>query len=195
MKEFTTLEKAKDNVLPGQYLFARDKKGKDDKIVKEYKIFKHINQYVHMQGDKNYYEIINGWQRLYMDIDILVTEGISIDEVIAFISALEKHSCLFYGDTANIYSSNTKTKYSYHIIMETKYAPNNIECKEKIVEMLKTFDHPYKKYIDMKVYRKNQLLRLMGSSKMGKDNVKIFVRGNNSSFESSLVSNIEFLIL
>jgi hypothetical protein len=35
-------------------------------------------------------------------------------------------------------------------------------------------DSPLSQYIDMRVYKKNQQLRLLGSSKLGKNNYKIF---------------------
>ena len=187
MKFSKKLEPAKAMTTPGHMLFARDKISKANIVVKEYQVFKHPAQYVHMKGDKHYYEIINDLQCLYMDIDIPTSNTINNTIVTSFIDALEKHCKLSYDTDVNIYSSNVSSKYSYHIILRHIAVKDNTQCRQRITDLLSTFDNEMKQYIDMKVYRKNQLLRLIHSSKIGKDNVKIFVRGSNPSFMDSLV--------
>lgn len=197
MKVYSKLNRAKSLLKPNQILFAKDKQF-GEKIVKEYVVFDSYEQYEKLKEDKHYYEIINGMQCLYMDIDIPGTE--KKEEVFQFIDDLEKHIKSIYNTGVNIYCSNTDKKYSYHVKLRSVIAYTNMECRKGIEDMLSTFDHPFKKYIDMKIYRKNQLLRLLGSSKIGKDNVKVFLRGYDNSFEESLIctmppKNIEFKIL
>lgn len=171
------------------FLFAKDII-KDGTIVKEYYLFAKLSTFLEINDQKHYYEVISGPQRLYMDIDIPITEEITKEKIDGFIDDLEKHIKSKYNTEVNIYSSHIKTKYSFHIIITKIGVRDNVQCKHRIEELLSGFENDYKKYIDMKVYRENQLLRLLGCAKIGKENTKIFIRGDKNDLESSLASNI-----
>lgn len=168
----------------GKYVFARDKD-----LIKEYVIFDDYKLYFDLPK-KHYYEIIEDTQKIYFDIDIKAEE-VEEKDVKDFISSFKDHLIKMYGDKINIYSSNIKTKYSYHILIYNVAVRDNTQCRARVEEILKSFDHPFKKYIDMKIYRKHQLLRLLGSSKTGKDNTKIVYDCYKDDFLSSLVCNID----
>lgn len=168
------------------YVFARDKHDR-----KEYVIFDDYKTYFNL-SEKHYYEIINDLQKIYFDIDILNEEGkIKAEDVKEFISSFKDHIKKIYGDKINIYTSDTKTKYSYHVIIYNVAVKDNVQCRARAEQILETFNHPFKKYIDMKIYRKNQLLRLLGSSKLNKNNTKIIYDCYKEDFLSSLVCHID----
>ena len=90
----------------------------------------------------------------------------------------------------NVYTSHTPDKFSFHIVVQNRIADNNIECKRQVVAALEGFEHDLCRYIDLTLYKRNQLFRLLGSSKIDKDNRKIWYCGSKE-FQDSLVTVFE----
>lgn len=173
----------------GKYIVAID----NDRDTKWYLTYNTIED-IEKAGDKHHYEIINGPQRIYFDIDAKLEDN-DIKDFDIFIEDFVKHIKKMYKTEVNIYESNTKVKLSYHIILCNIATMDNTQCKARAQEIIDAFDHPYKKYIDMKVYRINQLLRMLGNSKINKDNTKKIYKCFDSSFKGSLVSNIDDAVM
>ena len=73
-----------------------------------------------------------------------------------------------------VYSSHTKNKLSFHIIVSNYYFTNHNECKEFYKKVVEDIKEEYREYIDETVYKNTQQFRILGSHKNGKDNTKIF---------------------
>ena len=187
MKYFRKLASALKQYLCGDFLLARDVIHGDKMIKKNY-LFSNIdeyNTYIQNETNKNFYEIISGIQRLYMDIDIKSDEKDIFDQ---YIFDLLSHIKTIYSDaTTNVYTSHRPGKLSYHVLITNYYARDNTQCKFYIDSILKDFSSPLKPYIDMHVYKQNQLLRLLGCSKLNIDNTKVKFIGSDK-FEDSLAS-------
>lgn len=82
----------------------------------------------------------------------------------------------------NSYISHTPGRHSYHIILLNCFANDHHQCGNKvqrIVNVYKTYyyqqydiENQMVKFIDMSLYKKSQLFRLLNSTKIDKDNLK-----------------------
>lgn len=181
---YNTLEKAKENFQVGNLLLAKDVM-RADKRSKTFMLFTDIDEFInHFRQceETHYFEIIDGYQRLYMDID--VEEGSIPQEGLEHLSAYIQS---VYSTQVNIYTSGEN---SYHIIFANICVTDNIQCKKRILELLEYYDDPYgiKQHVCMKVYKRNQQLRLLGSCKIGTTRYKVPWGNSTWSLTSSLVS-------
>lgn len=188
MKEFTRLESAKKWYT--KYIFARDEKSRfDNKIIKKFVTLDSYREYLLLpQEIRNHYEIINDKQHLYFDIDIPITEDTNliceisdmqigelckkIDIYLSNVSLDKKYNRKI-PTRINIYSSHTESKKSYHIVVISHHVLDNVQNKYHCEMIKNTCNLLISEYIDMRVYRQNQQMRLLGSSKLGKNNYKI----------------------
>lgn len=167
-----------------RYIFAEDVLF-NDKIVKQYLYFNDIHHFLKLDNKSNhYYEVIDGLQRLYIDIDIKNNTKNFNDEVLELKDHLEDK---LSAAIVNIYTSHTTTKQSYHIIVQNYYVNDNVQCRAYIEKLLEDFYLDLKQFIDIRLYNRKQLFRVLGSSKYGIDNTKISWIGSNE-LKDSLVS-------
>lgn len=201
MKEFTRLESAKK--WNTRYLFARDQKSQfDDRVSKKFVAMDSYREYFFLPEEaRNHYEIINDRQHLYFDIDIPISEDTNLISEIADMQVIElcknidiylqnisldkKHSRRI-PTRINIYSSHTDVKKSYHIIVISHYVLDHVQNRYHCEAIKNNCNLLISKYIDMRVYRQNQQMRLLGSSKLGKNNYKILHYRYNSSVDFNL---------
>lgn len=162
---------------------------KNNKVVKRYLFFNTIEEFISMEDKSNlYYEVIDGLQKLYLDIDIPNPDKDYSNNLLL----LRDHILSKYPDAdINIYTSHRIDKQSYHIIISNYACNDNIQCKLYIEDIIKDFDNEVKKYIDMKVYKRYQLMRLLGSSKFNTDNKKISWIGKDD-LKTSLISYTQY---
>lgn len=196
MRYYKKLSVAKNNLSTSQLLLARDIIYEGD-IIKYYYVFDSYQEYEEYIKDipieqRNFYEVINSIQRLYMDIDI-PDNNIQVHN--QGIHALIQNIQSIYPDAViNVYTSHRETKSSYHVIILNYYVYDNIQCKTRIGKILESFSDPIKQYIDMKIYRKNQLLRLIGNCKIGISNTKIqYIGIPNNGLVCELQENMTIL--
>lgn len=123
------------------------------------------------QEHKTFYEIIYKEQKPYFDIDI---DDVTIDgdqlikDLHDVLKNLIQKTFLFL-----VYTSHTKSKKSYHVVLGNLYLSDCEEMKNLLFEVLENLVNPNKKYIDKNVYKSSQHLRLLGSHKYNKMNVKV----------------------
>lgn len=82
----------------------------------------------------------------------------------------------------NTYVSHQMHRRSYHIVLLGCFANTQYECVHKVQRIIAYHNDNYRmkhgiidhmtKYIDMSVYKNNQLFRLLGSRKIDTDNTK-----------------------
>lgn len=133
----------------------------------------------------HFYEIIDGIQRLYMDIDGDSTlRDDAIEDLVVHIK-----SC--YQTRVHVYSSHREERHSYHIVLADVAVYNHHECKARIKEMLSTYTDPHQviPHIDMCVYRSHQHFRLLGASKLGVNNTKVPWRDTPNDLELSFIAD------
>lgn len=189
MRGFKKLILAQNDLKDGEFIVAKDIASGG---IKRYYIFESLDEFEEEQHKHrmHWYEIINGRQRLYIDIDIPASAEYA-DEHEDFIKDMKKHIRKELNKpTINIYSSHTKTRYSYHIVITDRYAKDNIDCKKQIEKLIKSFpdEDPLLEYVDLSVYKRNQLFRLLGSSKIDMGNTKIVYSGSED-LKDSLICN------
>ena len=151
--------------------------------------------------EKNFYEIIieGSSLRFFMDIDLSVSEFPVLQQIVpaerqefcvAFVKeVIRKGSDLlcFDQEKVNVYTSIDESgkKYSFHIVFDCycdhikKVHQWCLDIKQKMAASLLLNS------IDERVYEKNKLFRLLGSTKYGANRVKKFKFGINSTFELS----------
>lgn len=134
---------------------------------------------------RSFFETIPGEksQKPHFDIDIDITpqnKNINFEEIKdclieQIISVLESFNIkLKLNIDLIICTSHREDKRSYHIIVNNYSHANNIEAKFFYELVIKNIQPEYKQYIDAKVYSSMQQFRILGSRKIGKENVKIF---------------------
>lgn len=183
---FTRLHDAQKAYQKGQILFAADV---TESGFKQYCIFEsyegYMKEYTNRMNQKkgnHFYEVINGPQKIYLDIDI---KGDC--DAVEGLNQIEKVIMEQYPDAQiNIYTSGEK---SYHIIVNGYLVEDAEDNKKRVIEIAYRVTHPIGGFIDLKVYKKNQLFRLLQCSKKGKDNIKVLLRGINTLM-SSLVCEV-----
>ena len=127
-------------------------------------------------------------QKLYFDIDITTDNTPSNVDMDYFSKTLldiliENILTIFSNRGYNLdlnrnvllFSSNSTTKRSYHIVIDgyivSHYKENAVLAKE----ILKDIPIPYRRCIDETMYSSKQQFRLLGSQKLGSGRPKIFV--------------------
>lgn len=188
MRFFSKLNIALNQLTSDKFFVSRDL-FYNNNIVKYMYLFDDYNEYhsyLSNQKDKCFYELINGIQRIYFDIDIDNKNDYK-DNFDDDISSFINHIKSIYKDASiNVYTSHRINKLSYHIVITNIYVYDNIQCRARVDEIIKDFDKPIKKYFDTNIYRRYQQLRLLGCNKLGINNTKISWIGSNK-FEDSLV--------
>lgn len=203
MRGYKRLIEAQQSFKPGELLLGKDIASGG---IKRYYIFPSVEEFLREQENhrKHYYEVLNGKQRLYFDIDIPIpgksienTAIVDEDRCRAFLDRFTIHlyGCL-PGAEINVYTSEAgnSQRYSFHIIVLNYYASDNIECKRRVQIIIDSYNRlyrnakdkgvysgsdvvdPYVKYIDISLYKRSQLFRVLGSSKIDKYNTKIQYR-------------------
>lgn len=120
---------------------------------------------------KTFYEVIHREQKPYFDVDI---DDVSVDGdqlikdlYIALKSVIEQ-TFMFM-----VFTSHTKTKKSYHVVLADVYLSDHHEMKNLFQAVMAELKNPNKQYIDSNVYKSTQQLRLLGSQKFNKNNTKV----------------------
>ena len=166
-----------------KYIIASDYKCKDGKIVKCFMNVNSIDDYSRMVNNKSLhkhlYEVIReGYKRkFYCDIDCNDVENYEWDDFEVFIYDLQKAiaeelEIQYENLVCCVYDSNTSKKFSYHLVLLEYYLNNCADCLIFYQNVMKRVENPMKKFLDSSVYTKNRCFRLLGCSKLGKNNVK-----------------------
>ena len=156
-----------------------------------------------------FYECILGKhsRKPYFDIDIENKKIIGDDLIINLKEIIKKVLPDKYNFMILVYTSHTKTKQSYHVILNGIYFSTNSELLEFFNKVKENVKVEYKQYLDFSVYSNIRQFRLLGSHKFGKNNKKIFseslsenffipdiytndIAKNNYKLRISLISNI-----
>jgi len=150
-----------------------------------------------------FFEIILGSknQKPHFDVDINVStlkEGVSLD---AFADDLIKTLTSTISDNLqktgtpkiNVYTSHSKDKRSYHIVVENYYHRSNKEASAYYRQIVDKLPEHMRQYVDLSVYGPSQQFRLLGSSKFGNNRVKQTETNDLSkeTFMNSLVSVVD----
>lgn len=189
MRSYRKLAPAQESLKEGEFLVAKDVAEGGIKI---YQIFESIDEFLEYQElhRKHFYEIINGKQRVYFDIDIPVdnTDNITIQDIEKFITRFKVYIRFYLGtDKINIYTSlPVENRYSYHFVVLDKYVNSNTENKKLAITIVNSYTDKMSKtksynesidglikYVDLSLYKSNQLLRLLGSTKIGSKSIKV----------------------
>lgn len=139
------------------------------------------------QHERCFYEIILGEsaQKPHFDIDINNkqnqnrTDGELVKDCLleAIITVLEPLGVgLNLEKDVLIYTSHSKEKQSYHIVIDNWCHTNNVEARGFYDKIVETLDEKYIPYIDKAVYSPTQQFRIVGSQKIGSDRIKKFER-------------------
>lgn len=134
---------------------------------------------------RTFFETILGEksQKPHFDIDIDITpenknmnfEDIKDSLIEQIINVLDGfHIKIKLNTDIVICTSHREDKVSYHIIVNNYSHANNIEAKHFYELVKKNIPNEYKQYIDHKVYSSLQQFRILGSHKIGKNNIKVF---------------------
>jgi len=198
MRYFSELQLAIDYSNPTNLLFASDVKKIAGNVTKRFFVFKDIEefeQYIQSQAKAGYgnhfYEIIDGVQRIYLDIDIPISDvTFPADEAITDLIQYIKQTPPYLNTRIHTYTSHRANKLSYHIILADVFAHDQTQCKLRVQELLNDYEDKLqlKPYIDMRVYRRHQHFRLLGASKSGVDNVKVPWENTPNDLAESLIS-------
>jgi len=165
----------------GKFVVAEDINPRG-RIVKQYLHFDSIEEFLSMDNKTNhYYEVIDGVQRLYMDIDIPNNTRDFTEDVINVKDVIKSD---YPNAIINIYSSHREKKQSFHIIVKNIYVYDNVQCKYRIQQIVDKCPDEIKQFIDMSIYSRYQLFRLMHSSKFDQHNTKILIEGSESFYDS-----------
>ena len=178
--------KGKDNLLSNEKIEEENIIVCQQLKYRQYAKFKnHIHLRKYMQNteynNKCFYELITEkkFRKPYFDIDIddiKLDEKIIIDEIILSISKILEDAVIL------IYSSHTKDKISFHIVIGNYYFINNQENKNFYQKVIENLKKETSEYVDSKVYNTVQQFRILGSHKYEKTNVKIFREDLSKNF-------------
>lgn len=199
----------KNKIEDGNIVVCRQHQYRNFTIVKNFIEFRELINSTPDQ-DRCFYEIIFGNQprKIYFDIDVKIKENIDYDDIIKNL----KHSInALIGKTDTVifvYTSHTKEKKSYHVVVQNYYLNDKDESKCFYEETMKHIKPKYKEFIDSAVYSSVQQFRSLGSRKFGKDNIKKLDENlsegmieianekmkKNIMFKCSLIGNIDSCI-
>ncbi len=220
---YPTIDKLKESEQ-GVFRFkiANDINKTGSKQFTYFREFDEFNTWYHsIPGNKTCYEVIDGIQKVYFDLDLnlkdvafgtsqpitnmsikqLITLGDTIRQ--ALDKAVDEEVKENFGELIYqklIYISHTDTKYSSHIIYPDLFHLNHhdaLDFRNRVVmKMIK--NNPQmnsiliKTVVDANVYTANRCFRLPGSSKIGKDNVKkLHIKCEMMKFNDVQRSNFE----
>lgn len=187
MRNYRKLLPAQQSVQEEEWLLAKDVAIGG---IKMYYIYQSIDQFLTDQEKhrKHYYEVLNGKVRIYLDLDISKSDT-SESEVENFLYELSERIHILYPMTKiNIYTTPSETHYSYHLILPEIVVDSSLQA-QRIVRQIRQLNHPLSKFIDDKVYKTNQLFRMLGSSKIGQQ-IKIPYGDTSDILQDSLVQPI-----
>ena len=129
------------------------------------------------EKDRNLYEVIRDGYKIkpFIDFDCKDVDKYDFSDCINFILELENqienvirltNSKLTESVQFGVYTSSTKDKLSFHIIVLNYYVISTLECKQLILKSIDRLKYqPLSKYIDMKIYNNNRSFRLLGCTK------------------------------
>jgi hypothetical protein len=141
------------------------------------------------KSERCFYEIISsGPQKPYFDVDLPASEVSGIKEDAEQVAAADDAATKFASIASSVsgipnaraivFSSNSVTKLSYHIIIDGVCLPshrdNSLYCQAAMENAKERVPVWFLDAIDTKVYKTTQLLRMFGSCKIGTDREKIF---------------------
>lgn len=191
MRNYRKLFPAQESKKEDEWLLAKDVAVGG---IKMYYIYQSIDQFLVDQEKhrKHYYEILNGKMRVFLDIDIPKTTT-SYSQVESFLQELsDKILYMYKGTKINIYTTPSTTHYSYHIILPD-IVVDSIFYVQNAVRQLKKLNNPLSQFIDDRVYKSNQLFRMLGSSKI-EQQIKVPYGDTTDILQDSLVQPIYLTI-
>jgi hypothetical protein len=124
--------------------------------------------------ERCFYEILlpDKTRKIYFDIDLNKGEINEQDLIKVIKKAIFE---LINPETIIlIFTSHTREKYSFHIILPQYHLANEIAAANFYQKTLEKIEEKYHPFIDNSVYKNTQQFRLLGSHKYGKANIKIF---------------------
>lgn len=156
-----------------------------------YEFFRYFDKTLDL--DRSFYEVILGElpQKPHFDIDIsqdLCASDETLEQVAEFVLEhllkcicsvmADKEIVLDFSKDILIYSSNSATKHSYHVIIDNYCHGSNDEARvffERVMEIYTVLSFGrYVSAIDCKVYGPRQQFRTLGSHKFDSNRIKTF---------------------
>ena len=145
-------------------------------MFKSYTHFQHFQKDV-PEGERCFYEVILGKKsrKPYFDIDIdtehytEMTKQKSDGMIELLIENIKDFMCT-YSPKILVFTSHRPGKLSYHIIVEGVCFSDNEDSRHFADKVLSV---QMKDFVDSRVYNTVQQMRIVGSSKQGKDNKKV----------------------
>ena len=149
--------------------------------------------------NQSFFEIIPGFlrQKPHFDIDIKRNE-FSETELATFAEQIRSeisHQFLLLGISPlelRWYSSHSKSKKSFHLVIPGYYFDNNLEAKSLYQFLSDNLPSEYRIYVDHMAYSVLQNFRLLGSSKPGQKRYKKLCRKWNFSGEEIILEKRDF---
>lgn len=194
MRSYRKLIEAQESLKSGEFIVGKDI---SEDGYKRYYVFVSLREYLieSERKESHFYEIVNGRQRIYFDVDIphdKLPDGENGDsltpaEVDTMCDDFIDRFIVFMRKTIkdvqiNIYTSHTQKRHSYHIVLINKIAKDQVICAQNAIKIVHAYRDCYTKitgehddmlrFFDLTLYKRSQLFRLLGSCKMGKDNIK-----------------------
>ena len=173
------------NNKKGDNLFDREKIEDDNIIIcqqlesRKYARFSNYLSFKTYKESVNYYddcfyEIITNkkFRNPYFDIDSEINPNIKENELILKLKKIIKD--LVDDAIILIYSSHSKDKLSFHVVIPNYYFTNCDEGKNFYLKIIELIDEKYRSFIDNSVYKTIQQFRILGSHKYQKENKKIY---------------------
>jgi len=162
-------------------------------VLRKFAAFKDISTFLEYSKEMPkstwaFFEMIFGdrEQKLYFDIDIEIEKLPQREDLTTFsnkflnslissiLAVLKRYNVeLNLEKDLLIFSSNSDKKHSYHMIINNYYV-SNCKCNTQFAKEVKfEVDPVFQNFIDTRVYSSKQQLRLLGSSKIGKNRYKV----------------------
>lgn len=148
---------------------------------RQFGMFKSYTHFQKFQEDltpdeRCFYEVILGKKerKPYFDIDIDTNEKDitkeQADDMIQILVDNIKDALYEFEPRIIVFTSHRTKKLSYHIVVDGVYVKDNEVCKAFKDKVLPIH---MKEYVDGRVYNSGQQMRILGSTKHGKNNTKI----------------------
>lgn len=167
---------------------------------RQFSVFKSYTHFQKYQKDvpeneRCFYEVILGKKsrKPYFDIDIDTEHFTSMtkekaDSMIELLIENIKDFMYTYTPKVLVFTSHRTTKLSYHIVVEGVSFADNEDSKHFADKVLTT---QMKDFVDSRVYNTVQQLRIVGSTKQGKNNKKVldFNLSDNFFIPSDIKNN------
>ena len=138
--------------------------------------------------DNCFYETIleKKFRKPYFDIDMQREEDIDENDIILKIKEAINKLLADKEVVILVYSSHTKKKFSFHLLIANYYFTNCQEGKKFYQKTVELVEEKYHSYIDSSVYKPTQQFRILNSHKFDKDNQKIFREELSENFSIPL---------